>query len=78
MQLEFLVFKFTDLLVSSYHTGGTTDIEPTDQVAFNFARIEVTYRPREARRLARYASDSRLGRQGRQEDLARLEKAELE
>ena len=45
VQLEFLVFKFTDLLVSSYHTGGNTDIEPTDQVAFNFARIEVTYRP---------------------------------
>ena len=45
VQLEFLVFKFTDLLVSSYHTGGNTDLEPTDQVAFNFARIEVTYRP---------------------------------
>ena len=45
VQLEFLVFRFTDLLVSSYHTGGNTDIEPTDQVAFNFARIEVTYRP---------------------------------
>ena len=45
VQLEFLVFKFTDLLVSSYRTGGNTDIEPTDQVAFNFARIQVTYRP---------------------------------
>ena len=44
-QLEFLVFKFTDLLVSSYHTSGSTDVEPTDQVAFNFGRIEVEYRP---------------------------------
>jgi type VI secretion system secreted protein Hcp len=44
-QLEFLVFKFTDLLVSSYHTSGSTDVEPTDQVAFNFGRIDVEYRP---------------------------------
>jgi type VI secretion system secreted protein Hcp len=44
-QLEFLAFKFTDLLVSSYQTGGSTDLEPTDQVAFNFSRIEVEYRP---------------------------------
>jgi type VI secretion system secreted protein Hcp len=44
-QLEFLVFKFTDLLVSSYHTSGSQDVEPTDQVAFNFGRIDVEYRP---------------------------------
>jgi type VI secretion system secreted protein Hcp len=43
-QLEFLVFKFTDLLVSSYQTGGTTDVEPTDHLSFNFSRIEVEYR----------------------------------
>ncbi len=44
-QLEFLVFKFSDLLVSSYQTGGSSDLEPTDHVAFNFSRIEVEYRP---------------------------------
>jgi type VI secretion system secreted protein Hcp len=44
-QLEFLVFKFTDLLVSSYQTGGSTDLQPTDHLSFNFARIEVEYRP---------------------------------
>src|SRR6266516_6051383 len=44
-QLEFLVFKFTDLLVSSYHTSAGNDVEPTDQVAFNFSRIEMEYRP---------------------------------
>jgi type VI secretion system secreted protein Hcp len=47
-QLEFLVFKFSDLLVSSYHTGGSIDVEPTDQVSFNFARIQVEYRPQKA------------------------------
>ena len=47
-QLEFLVFKFTDLLVSSYHTSGSNEVEPIDQVAFNFARIEVEYRPQKA------------------------------
>jgi len=44
-QLEFLVFKFTDLLVSSYQTGGSADLEPTDHVSFNFSRIELEYRP---------------------------------
>jgi type VI secretion system secreted protein Hcp len=44
-QLEFLVFKFTDLLVSSYQTSGSTGLAPTDHVSFNFGRIEVEYRP---------------------------------
>ena len=48
-QLEFLVFKFSDVLVSSYNTSGSSgDDAPTDQVAFNFARIEVEYRPQKA------------------------------
>ena len=46
-QLEFLIYKFTDLLVTSYQTGASAhDLEgPLDQVSFNFARIEVEYRP---------------------------------
>jgi type VI secretion system secreted protein Hcp len=44
-QLEFLVFKFTDVLVSGYRTDGHAGAEPVDQVAFDFARIEVEYRP---------------------------------
>ena len=44
--LEFLVYKLTDLLVSSYQTAGSTDEpSPIDQIAFNFGRIEVEYRP---------------------------------
>jgi type VI secretion system secreted protein Hcp len=44
-QLEFLVVKITDVLVSSYQTSGSTDVPPTDSVAFNFARIDVELRP---------------------------------
>src|SRR5262245_55358250 len=44
-QLEFLVVKMTDVLVSSYQTAASTDAPPTDSVAFNFARIEVELRP---------------------------------
>ena len=46
-QQEFLVYKFSDVLVSSYQTGGSASGEtlPMDQVSFNFGRIEVEYRP---------------------------------
>jgi type VI secretion system secreted protein Hcp len=45
-QQEYLTFKFHDVLVSSYQTGGSehADVVPTDQVSFNFAKIEVEYR----------------------------------
>ena len=43
-QQEFLVYKFTDVLVSSYQTGGTEGDVPTDQISFNFARLDVEYR----------------------------------
>ena len=47
-QQEFLVYKLTDVLVSSYRVFGGTDAEPTDQLAFNFAQINVEYRPQRA------------------------------
>jgi len=45
-QQEFLKIEFTDLLVSSYQTGGSghSDILPTDQISMNFAKIEFTYK----------------------------------
>jgi type VI secretion system secreted protein Hcp len=45
-QQEYLTFKFQDVLVSSYQTGAAeeTDLVPTDEVSFNFAKIEVEYR----------------------------------
>jgi type VI secretion system secreted protein Hcp len=46
-QQEFLTFKLSDVLVSSYQTGGSeqTNHLPFDSVALNFAKIEVAYRP---------------------------------
>jgi type VI secretion system secreted protein Hcp len=44
-QLDFLVYRFGDVVVSSYRTGGSADAEPTDQVSFTFARIQVELRP---------------------------------
>jgi type VI secretion system secreted protein Hcp len=47
-QQEFLLYKFTDVLISSYQTGGTAEVLPIDQVAFNFAKIEIELRPQKA------------------------------
>jgi len=47
---EFLSIKLTDLLVSSFQTGGSghSDIVPTDQFSINFSKIEYNYRPQKA------------------------------
>jgi len=49
-QQEFLKWKFTDLIISSYQTGGSggSDVIPIDQVSFNFTKIEVSYAPQKA------------------------------
>ena len=49
-QQDFLVYKFTDVIVSSYQTAGSThETEgPIDQASLSFARIEVEYRPQKA------------------------------
>jgi type VI secretion system secreted protein Hcp len=45
-QQEFVVFKFSDLLISSYQIGGAEAVGeiPMDQVSFNFSRIDFEYR----------------------------------
>jgi len=45
-QQEFLKVKFSDLLVSSYQTGGSAngDVIPLDQIALNFTKIEFDYK----------------------------------
>ena len=40
----FLKWSFADLLISSYQTGATSGELPTDQVSFNFSKIEVEYK----------------------------------
>jgi type VI secretion system secreted protein Hcp len=49
-QQDYLTFKFHDVLVSSYQTGGSEqgDVVPIDQVSFNFAKIEVSYKQQKA------------------------------
>jgi type VI secretion system secreted protein Hcp len=45
-QQEYLKIKFSDLLVSSYQTGGSSGAEvPVDSIALNFAKIEYEYYP---------------------------------
>jgi type VI secretion system secreted protein Hcp len=53
-QLEFLKIKLSDVLVSSYQTGGTNkgadhvDDVPQDQLSLNFAKIDFIYTPQGA------------------------------
>jgi len=48
-QLDYLTIKFSDVLISSYQTGGSEgDTTPIDQVAFNFAKLDVMYKPQKA------------------------------
>jgi type VI secretion system secreted protein Hcp len=49
-QQEFLVIKMTDVLVSSYQTGGSSQNESQlmDQLVLHFSSIEGEYRPQKA------------------------------
>lgn len=43
-QVEYLKFKFNDLLITGYEENGNVEDErPLDVVRFNFAKIEMTY-----------------------------------
>ena len=48
-QQEFLVFKFKDVVVTSYQTGGSAQADvPLDQASLGFAQIQLEYRPQKA------------------------------
>lgn len=49
-QQEYLKVTFSDLLVSSYQTGGTGhgDPLPIDQISLNFAKVEYEYKEQKA------------------------------
>lgn len=48
-QQEYMTVKFSDLLVSSYQTGGSQgEVIPVDQIGFNFSKIEFEYKPQKA------------------------------
>jgi type VI secretion system secreted protein Hcp len=42
---EYMIIKMTDVLVSSYQTGGSSGQVPVDQFSLNYAKIEIEYRP---------------------------------
>jgi len=46
-QEEYLKWKFTDITIASYHTGGADggDTVPTESFAIAFSKIEVEYKP---------------------------------
>lgn len=45
-QQDFLKFKFTDVFVSSYQTGGSGhgDIVPLDQISMGYTKMEIEYK----------------------------------
>ena len=48
-QQEYLKYTFTELLISSYQTGGSAgNVVPTDSISFNFTKIETSYKVQKA------------------------------
>jgi type VI secretion system secreted protein Hcp len=49
-QQEFLKYTFSDILISSYQTGGASNggVIPNDQIAFNYGKMEVEYKEQKA------------------------------
>ena len=50
-QQEYLILKMSDVLISSYQTGGNSGSEvaqPTESVSMAFAKVEFTYKPQNA------------------------------
>lgn len=45
-QQEYIKIKFSDLLISSFQTGGSAgEVVPVDQISLNFSKIEYEYYP---------------------------------
>lgn len=45
-QDSYLIYKFYDVMISSYHTTGSggSGIVPTEQISFNYGKMEVEYK----------------------------------
>lgn len=44
-QQPYLIYTFSDVLISSYQTGGSNgEVVPIDQITFNFTKIECEYK----------------------------------
>ncbi len=72
-QQEYLIIKFSDLLISSFQTGGSSgSVIPTDQISFNFSKIEYQVLSPECEGRSGRQGRRGLGPQAEQEGLARL------
>lgn len=49
-QQEYLKWTFSDLLISSFQTGGSasSDVVPLDQISFNFTEAQIEYKEQKA------------------------------
>jgi type VI secretion system secreted protein Hcp len=47
-QQEYLKVEFTDILVSSYQTGGASQSLPMESVSFNFSKMTIEYKEQRA------------------------------
>lgn len=47
-QQEYMIYKFYDLLVSSYQTSASSE-EPTESISFNFSKMEMEYKEQDAK-----------------------------
>lgn len=61
-QLEFLSYKLSNVVITSYQVGGSAPEAPTDQVSLNFGKIEMEYRPAGGEPAVRAGWDVAAGR----------------
>ena len=47
-QHEYMVYKFYDLLISSYQTSASSE-EPVESVSFNFSKMEMEYKEQDSK-----------------------------
>jgi type VI secretion system secreted protein Hcp len=47
-QQEFQIWTFTDILISSYQTGGSSGSDQTEQISFNYTQVEMEYKEQKA------------------------------
>jgi type VI secretion system secreted protein Hcp len=47
-QQDYMVYKFYDLLISSYQTSASSET-PTESISFNFAKMEMLYKVQDAK-----------------------------
>ena len=61
-QQDYLIVKLTDILVSSYQTGGSSGSDvPMEQVSLNFSKVVVEYHAEDGSKVEAASCSTRLG-----------------